>query len=409
MNKPEIHPQALPVAGIEWAAVAAGIKKAEPPVADLALLRADPGSELAAVFTRNAFCAAPVQLARDALAAETDDAAPWFCLVNSGNANAGTGEAGLQDARKSCEAVASQFRVPVQRVLPFSTGVIGEPLAVQNICAALPELQAKLDDNGWQAAAEAIMTTDTVAKHASVRVAIDGQPVTISGIAKGAGMIRPNMATMLAYLATDAAIGRAQLNAALRRAVEQSFNRITVDGDTSTNDACVLLATGRSGVSLDPAKPGWSVFSDALDALMRHLAQAIIRDAEGASKFITIEVSGGADDTECAQVAFTIAHSPLVKTAFFASDANWGRILAAIGRSGLRELDVNTIKIWLGDVLICECGGRADAYDESIAMSVMAAGDITVRVELGRGSASQRVWTSDLSHDYVSINADYRT
>ena len=409
MNTPEIIDQPLPVRGISWATAAAGIKSGQAAADDVALLHAQPGSQLAAVFTRNAFCAAPVQVARQALSAESRADQPWLCLVNSGNANAGTGESGLRDARQCCDALASHFAVAADRVLPFSTGVIGEPLPAQKICQVLPALQSGLAADGWHAAAQAIMTTDTVPKHASVTVDVDGQTVTLTGIAKGAGMIRPDMATMLAYLATDAAIGSEQLNAALRRAVERSFNRITVDGDTSTNDACVLVATGAAAVQLDPAVPGWSAFSDALDLLMQHLAQAIIRDAEGASKFITIEVSGGGSEQECAQVAFTVAHSPLVKTAFFASDANWGRILAAIGRSGLRDLDVDAIKIWLGDVLICEQGGRADGYSEAAAMQVMAAADITVRIALNRGSASQCVWTSDLSHDYVSINADYRT
>ncbi len=408
MSNIDIIPEPLPVAGIQWASAAAGIKPAAPPIADVALLHAVAGSALAAVFTRNAFCAAPVQVARSAAAAAVAGQ-PWLCLVNSGNANAGTGEQGLRDAGQCCEAAASEFAVDPSQVLPFSTGVIGEPLPAAKICSVLPELQAGLSATGWQAAAEAIMTTDTVPKHASVQLDIDGRRVTLTGIAKGAGMIRPDMATMLAYLATDAAIGAEALNAALHRAVARSFNRITVDGDTSTNDACVLLATGASGVTLDPAAPGWQAFEAGLDALMQHLAQAIIRDAEGASKFITIEVCGGASDEECAQVAFTIAHSPLVKTAFFASDANWGRILAAVGRSGLAGLDVDAIKIWLGELLICERGGRAADYDEAAAMAVMAAGDIVVRVDLNRGGCSERVWTSDLSHDYVSINADYRT
>jgi glutamate N-acetyltransferase/amino-acid N-acetyltransferase len=365
------------------------------------------GSTCAAVFTQNAFCAAPVVVAREHLA----DHAPRYLLINSGNANAGTGRQGYAIAQASCEAVAGQAGCHATEVLPFSTGVIGELLPLEKLQAAVPQAHASLSEDGWLTAANAIMTTDTLAKGISEQCTIDGKTVTITGMAKGSGMIRPNMATMLAYVATDAAVSQPVLDACLRKAVNKSFNRITVDSDTSTNDACVLMASGAAANAViddEHSEAAVTLFA-SVEKVCAFLAQAIIRDGEGATKLMTIDVAGGVDDAECETVAYTIAHSPLVKTAFFASDPNWGRILAAVGRAGLSDLDLNAITIHLDDVCIVRDGGRAGDYTEAAGQKVMGQDEITVRVVLGRGDASTRVWTCDLSYDYVRINAEYRT
>ena len=389
------------VGGVRLAAAAAGIRRNAG--ADLALVELVPGSATAAVFTRNAFCAAPVTVAREHLAA----AAPRAWLVNAGNANAGTGAAGLAAARESCAAAAAALGCRVEEVLPFSTGVIGEDLPVDRLAAAIPGLAASLSPGGWAAAAEAIRTTDTVAKGAWRSLELDGGTVTVAGIAKGSGMIRPDMATMLAFLATDAAVPAADLQAMLRRAVDASFNRITVDGDTSTNDACVLAATGAAGIH--PRGGDLERLERAVAEVCRDLALRIVADGEGATRLVTVVVEGGRDEAECEAVAFTIAHSPLVKTAVFAGDPNWGRILAAVGRAGLGDLDVEQVEIFLDDVCVARGGGRAPGYREADGAAVMARDAFTIRVVLGRGSASATVWTCDLSYDYVRINAEYRT
>lgn len=398
-----VVPRLHPVAGVRIGIASAGIKR--PGRRDITLFELAEGSQCAAVFTRNAFCAAPVVLAREHLA----QSRPRYLLINTGNANAGTGDAGLQDARRCCAALGQQLACDQQAILPFSTGVIGESLPVDKILAALPQAEADLNGDQWAAAAESIMTTDTVAKGASRQLELDGKTVTLTGIAKGSGMIRPDMGTMLAYVATDVAIEPTLLNQLLANAVNGSFNRITVDGDTSTNDACILIATGASGVTLKADSSELSLFVEALNALMLDLAQRIVRDGEGATKFIAIAVSGGASEQECSEVAYTIAHSPLVKTALFASDPNWGRILAAVGRAGLKALDLDAITIHLDDVCIVRDGGRAQEYTEAQGQAVMAQDEITIRVGLGRGAASTTVWTCDLSYDYVKINAEYRT
>ncbi len=395
----------LPVPGVRLGVAQAGVKRAGRD--DLLVVEAAPGSTAAAVFTRNAFCAAPVTLARRHLAASD----PRYLLVNSGNANAGTGPRGLEDALRTCAALAEAGGVCAEAVLPFSTGVIGAPLPVDRIVAALPAALTALTEEGWPRAARAIMTTDTVPKGLSVRRTVAGREFTVTGIAKGAGMIRPDMATMLAFLATDAAVPGAVLQACLADAVERSFNRITVDGDTSTNDACVLLATGRPSAPRIEALQGagYAALRDAVGEVCTHLAQAIVRDAEGATKFVTVVVEGGASQAECLDVAYAIGHSPLVKTALFASDPNWGRILAAVGRAGLADLDIGRVRIDVGPVTIVEAGGRAPGYSEEQGRAVFGAPEITIRVLLGRGVASATVWTSDLSYDYVRINAEYRT
>lgn len=391
--------------GIRLATASAGIKK--PGRQDVVLIEIAEGSHTAAVYTRNAFCAAPVVLCRQ----HQKLAAPRYLLINSGNANAGTGEQGMQAAKQSCQAVAALASVSPESVLPFSTGVIGQPLPVEKIETALPAAFAGLNADNWFAAAHAIMTTDTIAKAKTVQCQIDGQTVTLTGIAKGSGMIRPDMATMLSYIATDAAISQPVLEQLLHRSMEQSFNRITVDGDTSTNDACVLIATGKAGhaeIAL-PDRTEAKSFLQALNDLSRYLAQAIVRDGEGATKFISIAVHGGADAAECRQVAYTIAHSPLVKTALFASDPNWGRILAAVGRSGLDNLDLTKIDIALDEVQIVAGGQPAADYTEARGQAVMDQSEITIHVALGRGHAEDLVWTCDFSYDYVKINAEYRT
>ncbi len=396
-------PRLHPVAGIEVATLSAGIKK--PGRRDMVLFSLAHGSSVAAVFTRNAFCAAPVVVAREHLA----QASPRYLLVNTGNANAGTGEVGLRDARESCKRVAEIMQCETEEVLPFSTGVIGEPLPMQKIIDTIPGFPSALTNDGWEEAAHGIMTTDTVAKGASRELELGGKSVTITGISKGSGMIRPDMATMLAYVATDAEVAQPLLQQCLNEAANLSFNRITVDGDTSTNDACMLMATGQSGVAICEGSEEYTAFVDALTEVCQQLAQLIVRDGEGATKFISIKVNGGRDEAECEKVAYTIAHSPLVKTALFASDPNWGRILAAVGRAGVEALDLEALSIFLGDVCIVRDGGRADTYTEEHGQAVMDRDEITIRVELARGNASTTLWTCDFSYDYVRINAEYRS
>lgn len=397
-------PEFYPIAGLRIGVTSAGIKK--PGRQDLVIFELAESTQVAAVFTRNAFCAAPVRVARAHLQA----AAPRYLVINTGNANAGTGQQGEADARATCAALAELTGVTEQQVLPFSTGVIGELLPMPRLLAALPQGVAKLDATHWSEAAQGIMTTDTLPKGASVRYEIQGQTVHISGIAKGAGMIKPNMATMLGFIATDAQISQALLQQLLTEAVNASFNRITIDGDTSTNDACLLMATGQSAEIKAEDTAALASFRAALRQVMVQLAQAIVRDGEGATKFVTIQVQGAKSETEALEAAFTIAHSPLVKTALYASDANWGRILAALGRApGLEDLDISQVSLHLNDVLLAEQGGRAAGYTEAAGAAVMQEAEITIRVHLGRGQAEETVWTCDFSHDYVSINADYRS
>ncbi len=395
-------PALAPVPGVRLGVACAGIKKPDHP--DLTLIELAPGTRIAAVFTRNRFCAAPVHVAREHLSRTL----PRYLLVNTGNANAGTGARGLEDARRCCRAVAELTGVDVAAVLPFSTGVIGEPLPVDRMLAGLPACLEDLREDGWAAAAEAILTTDTLPKACSRTVTLDKGSVRITGMAKGSGMIRPDMATMLAFITTDAVVHDVDLDAFLRQAVQVSFNRITVDGDTSTNDACVLAATAASNVPL-AGDGDRERFLEALTDLCRELAQAIVRDGEGVTRFITVAVDGGATEAESEAVAYTIAHSPLVKTAAFAGDPNWGRILAAIGRAGIDDLAVESVRIWLDDYLIAEHGGRATGYREEEAARRMAGEEVTIGVDLGRGTARTTVWTTDLSYEYVRINAEYRS
>ena len=397
--------QLFAVPGVRLGVAEAGIRKKDR--RDLTLVALDAGCTVAGVFTGNRFCAAPVQLCRDHLASGREIRA---LVINTGIANAGTGEPGRQAAQATCEAVGELLGVAPDQVLPFSTGVILENLPVDTIRAGLPAALADLRADNWHAAAHAIMTTDTVAKAVSRTVAVNGKKVTISGISKGAGMIRPNMATMLGFLATDAGIARNLLDALVREAADESFNCITVDGDTSTNDSFIMIASGRSGaVFADESDAGWGEVRAAIIAVAVELAQAIVRDGEGATKFITIAAEGGKDVEECRKVGYAIGHSPLVKTAFFASDPNLGRILAAIGYAGIADLDVDGVKVWLDDVLVAENGGRAAAYREEDGARVMKRAEITVRVNLGRGNAAAKVYTCDFSYDYVRINADYRS
>jgi len=397
--------QLFAVPGVRLGVAEAGIRKKDR--RDLTLVALDAGCTVAGVFTGNRFCAAPVQLCRDHLASGREIRA---LVINTGIANAGTGEPGRQAAQATCEAVGELLGVAPDQVLPFSTGVILENLPVDTIRAGLPAALADLRADNWHAAAHAIMTTDTVAKAVSRTVAVNGKKVTISGISKGAGMIRPNMATMLGFLATDAGIARNLLDALVREAADESFNCITVDGDTSTNDSFIMIASSRSGaVFADESDAGWGDVRAAIIAVAVELAQAIVRDGEGATKFITIAAEGGKDVEECRKVGYAIGHSPLVKTAFFASDPNLGRILAAIGYAGIADLDVDGVKVWLDDVLVAENGGRAAAYREEDGARVMKRAEITVRVNLGRGNAAAKVYTCDFSYDYVRINADYRS
>jgi glutamate N-acetyltransferase/amino-acid N-acetyltransferase len=395
-----------PVPGIEIGIAVAGVRKANR--RDLTVVKLADGASVAGVFTRNRFCAAPVLLCREHLASGSGMRA---ILVNTGNANAGTGADGVARARSTCVALAAQLGVRPEQVLPFSTGVIMETLPHERIEAALPSAVADLAADRWAQAAAAIMTTDTVPKAASRRLQLAGRTVTITGIAKGAGMIRPDMATMLGFIATDAAIAPRLLQPLVQELADLSFNRITIDGDTSTNDSFVLIATHRAGhapiESLDSGDG--ALLRQALVDVAQQLAQAIVRDGEGATKFITVQVEGGRDAAECQRVAYAIAHSPLVKTAFFASDPNLGRILAAVGYAGIDDLDQGLIDLFLDDVHVATRGARHPAYEEAMGQRVMQQAEITVRVDLRRGAAQATVWTCDLSHDYVSINADYRS
>jgi len=397
-------PELDSVAGVRLSAQAAQVRYEGRN--DLVVMELAEGSTCAAVFTRNAFCAAPVIVAREHLA----QTSPRYLLINSGNANAGTGAPGLEDARRSCAALAQRAGCKAAQVLPFSTGVIGERLPVGRIESALDGALGALSADNWSAAAHAIMTTDTVAKGVSKTLEVGGRRVTITGMAKGSGMIRPDMATMLAYVATDARVEAEALQDCLQQAVNRSFNRITVDGDTSTNDACVLVATGGAGAPvIDAAHADYPAFCAAVSDVCARLAQLVVRDGEGATKFVTVCVETGRDSEECLQVAYTVAHSPLVKTALFASDPNWGRILAAVGRAGLAHLDIERVELWLDDVCIVRDGGVASDYREADGQRVMNRDEILVRIVLGRGDANETIWTTDLSHDYVSINADYRS
>ena len=404
VNLPPL-PRLYPVSGIRLATAMAGIRKKDR--RDLVLIECVPGTRAAAVFTRNRFCAAPVVLARKHL----ELTSPRALLINTGYANAGTGEPGTQDALDCCASVAKHMGLKVSEVLPFSTGVIGERFPVDRIVSAVPSCIAALDESAWADAASGIMTTDTQPKGSSRRSEIGGATITVTGIAKGAGMICPNMATLLGFVATDASLAPMALEALVRDAVQLSFNRITVDGDTSTNDACVLLATGRAGNAMieRPEGPAYRELLRLVTEVFTELAQAIVRDAEGATKFITVEVCGGLDQGECLEVAQTIANSPLVKTAFFASDPNWGRILAAIGRARVDQLNVGSVSIYLNEVCIVRAGARAAEYTEEQGRKVMAGAEIMLRVDLGSGNAATRIWTCDLSYDYVRINAEYRT
>ncbi|WP_432696301.1 bifunctional glutamate N-acetyltransferase/amino-acid acetyltransferase ArgJ [Marinobacterium sp. YM272] len=401
---PDTLPELKSIDGFRIGVASAGIKK--PGRRDIVLMEICEGATVAGVFTKNAFSAAPVVLSKKHLAST----AARYLLVNTGNANAGTGEQGMLDAKSCCNAVAERTGVAVEAVLPFSTGVIGEPLPVDKIIAALDDAKADLREENWLNAAHGIMTTDTRAKAACEQFEHDGKTVTLTGISKGAGMIMPNMATMLGYVATDAAVDQAQLQAWLSAATEKSFNRITVDGDTSTNDSCILVATGRSGVNVSAADAQLAEkFDTALNGIMLELAQAIVRDGEGATKFVEVRVEKAAAVQEALDVAYTIAHSPLVKTALYASDPNWGRILACVGRAGVDNLDLNAIEIYLNDVCIVEKGGRAASYTEEQGQAVMNGEEILIHVVLNRGDVKESVWTTDLSTDYVHINADYRS
>ncbi len=397
---PTLHP----VPGFELGIASAGIKR--PGRKDVVVMRCAEGSRVVGVTTTNAFCAAPVLLTRERLIGEVR-----YFLTNTGNANAGTGSDGLARARRACAALAALSGVEEAAVLPFSTGVIGEPLPVEKIEGAL---QAALDDlaeDHWAQAAEGIMTTDTLPKGASRQFQHDGVTVTVTGISKGAGMIRPNMATMLGYIATDAKVSREVLQALVADAANKSFNRITIDGDTSTNDCCMLIATGQAALPEITGTSGelFLKLKQAVFEVFMEVAQAIVRDGEGATKFVTVQVNGGGNHQECLDVGYAVAHSPLIKTALFASDPNWGRILAAVGYAGVPDLDVSKIDVFLGEVCIASQGGRAASYTEEQGAAVMAREEITIRIELGRGECSETIWTTDLSHEYVRINAEYRS
>ena len=400
----------LPVAGVRLGIACAGIKK--PGRRDITLIELAPGSRVAGVFTQNRFCAAPVTLCRQHLGHQHPPGGDIRALViNTGNANAGTGEEGLARAHRTCEETARLMGCKPEQVLPFSTGVILEPLPVDKIIAALPDAKADLTANHWIEAAHAIMTTDIVAKAVSRQAQVGAKTVTVTGMAKGSGMIHPNMATMLGYVATDAAISQTKMQQLVKAIADVSFNCVTVDGDTSTNDSFILIATGQAGNAeiTDSASQDYAAIKAALSEVAMLLAQAMARDGEGATKFITVKIEAGRNHAECKQIAYAIARSPLIKTAFFASDPNLGRILAAIGYAGVTDLDVNTLQVYLGDVLVAEKGGRAASYTEAQGAAVMKEAEIAVRVVLNRGDAAATVWTCDFSYDYVKINAEYRT
>jgi glutamate N-acetyltransferase/amino-acid N-acetyltransferase len=394
--------QLLPVAGVSLGIAEAGIKR--PDRKDLLVIKLDEGATVAGVFTTNRFCAAPVIVAKEHLRANNGIRA---LLVNTGNANAGTGEQGMAAALKTCAELAKLLGCSPEQVLPYSTGVIMEPLPVEKIIAGLPQAIANLKADNWYDASQAIMTTDIVAKAVSRQILLDGKTVTVTGMSKGSGMIHPNMATMLGYIATDAAIAIPLLQQIVSEAANHSFNCITVDGDTSTNDALMLIATGKSGASIN--ETNLTAMQTVISEVATILAQAIVRDGEGATKFITIQIEGGKDEAECKMIGYAIAHSPLVKTAFFASDPNLGRILAAIGYAGVSDLNVEKLKLYLDEVLVAEHGGRAASYQEADGQRVMQQNDITIRVELNRGTVNATLWTCDFSYDYVKINASYRS
>lgn len=407
VNIPSLLPEhLLPVRGVSLGTAEAGIKR--PDRKDLLIIQLDEATRTAGVFTQNRFCAAPITVARAHLAGSLPIRA---LLVNTGNANAGTGQSGIDHAHATCTSLAALLDCQPQQVLPFSTGVIMEPLPVEKIVANLPQALADLAPDNWFTAAQAIMTTDTVPKGASRQIQIDGMTVTITGIAKGSGMIHPKMATMLGYIATDAAVTQPLLYELARHAADHSFNRITVDGDTSTNDALMLMATGQAGHKpvTEPSGAEFIALQTAITEVAMTLAQMIVRDGEGATKFITVRVETGKTVEECTRVAHAIAHSPLIKTACFASDPNLGRILAAIGYAGIDDLDVSLIQLYLGDVLVADQGGRAAGYREEDGQRIMQAAEIVIRVLLNRGAAATTIWTCDLSYDYVRINADYRS
>ncbi len=399
-----VWPEMGKISGVSLGVAAAGIKYEGRN--DLLVMSLCDGASVAGVFTQNAFSAAPVAIARDHLAN-----GPRFLVINSGNANACTGEAGVKAAIDSCEALAALGQVKADQVLPFSTGVVGEVLPADRLVAALPAALANSSEDNWRGAAEAIMTTDTLAKGASTQLAWEGQTITITGIAKGSGMINPNMATMLSFIATDAAVAPAVLDKISRFAANQSFNRITIDGDTSTNDACILVATGKSEAPALNEEQGafFDAFTQAVVEVYQTLAKCIVQDGEGATKFVEINVKGGATAQECFNVAYAIGHSPLVKTAMFASDPNWGRIVVAIGYAKVDDLDANKVKVWLDDVLIVENGGRASTYTEEDGQRVFNQERFCIHVDLGRGDVEEKLWTSDLSHEYIKINAEYRS
>ena len=398
-NKLDLYP----VAGIRLATTCAGIKHADRK--DLVIIELAEGTTTAGVFTQNAFCAAPVQVAK----AHLQKTFPKYLVINTGNANAGTGSQGVLDAELTCQVVAEQAGCKTEEVLPFSTGVIGENLSMDIIKSGVISACKHFSEQAWQDAAEGILTTDTVAKGLSKTFEIEGKPITVTGIAKGSGMIRPDMATMLAYIATDASVSQSDLQNCLTDAVNHSFNRITVDGDTSTNDACMLMATGQSGVVIKAKTTAYQNLYEAIQEICIELAKAMVKDGEGATKLINIHVEQGKTQQECLDVAYTVAHSPLVKTAFFASDPNWGRILAAVGRAGLSNLNLDAIEIYLDDVCIVENGGRSPSYTEAQGQDVMDKSDITITIKLARGDALEKIWTCDFSYDYVRINAEYRT
>lgn len=394
-----------PVAGVRMSAVAAGIKK--PNRLDVVLFELADGAQSAGVFTVNAFCAAPVTLCKQHLSTDTNTR---YFLINTGNANAGTGAAGMQAALTCCKSLAAAAGVAQAAVLPFSTGVIGELLPADKITAVSAQALGELNDNAWEKVARGIMTTDTRPKATSRQLQLAGKVITITGICKGAGMIKPDMATMLAYVFTDIDMSKAQVATAVRTAANLSFNRVTVDGDTSTNDSCMLVATGASGVEYATlSQTEQQNFEAQLQGVFVDLAKAIIRDGEGATKFVTVNIEGGASSKECLQVAYAIAESPLVKTALFASDPNWGRILAAVGRAGVQDLIIEDVEVYLDDVCIVAAGSRAASYTEAAGQAVLNGEEFSISVMLGRGAYKETVWTCDFSHDYVSINADYRS
>lgn len=397
---PVLHP----VPGFRLGIASAGIKRAGRK--DIVVMELAEGASVAGVFTLNAFCAAPVTLCREHI-----QHAPRYLLVNTGNANAGTGKPGMQAALETCKALAKLTGVQAEQVLPFSTGVIGELLPSAKVIAALPAAIENLSADQWAQAAEGIMTTDTLPKGASRQITLAGQTITVTGISKGAGMIKPDMATMLGYIATDAKIAQPVLQALLREAADLSFNRITIDGDTSTNDCCMLVATGQAAMEEITSAQGadYQQLAEVIKSIMLELAQAIVRDGEGATKFVTIQVNGGGNRDECLDVGYAVAHSPLIKTALFASDPNWGRILAAVGRAGVPNLDVERIDVYLDDVCITRSGGRAEEYTEEQGARIMAQAEISIRIDLARGDFQETLWTTDLSHEYVRINAEYRT